>query len=105
MSEYVSVSFGPHADYQFQLNPAETADLSREEARAWLQGEFQRLGCTPTNPVGKLLVLEMVLEIARAIGQEGFGAQPEWARRFAIASLIALDRASLIVDVQGATVG
>lgn len=58
MSEYVSVSFGPDADDQFQLNPAETAELSREAAR-----------------------------------------------RFAIASLIALDRASLIVDVQGATVG
>jgi hypothetical protein len=60
------------------------ADQGR--AREWLHDEFDELECTPSNPVGKVLVLDVILNVAKYGGEQRFAQGGEWARQFAAAS-------------------
>ena len=67
MSQYVIVSFGDNAEYEIPLSGADTAGLSKDEARKWLHQEFDTLECSPSNPMGKVLVHGEYWD-ARAVG-------------------------------------
>lgn len=83
----------------FSVDEAVLEDLSIEKARAWLLDVFDVLGCVPTNPMGKLLAVDLILGIARAAGVARFDAEPEWASRFASAALRLREASVLEVDV------
>lgn len=78
--------------------------LTVDEARAWLDGEFMRLGVTVSRPTGKVLNADKLLGIAEAAGAEGF-ADAAWADAFARAASGALGRTLIRVDVPNASVG
>lgn len=105
MTHAITVTFGPGSDYDFMVSNEEKAGLSRDQARAWLAKEFEALECTPTNPMGKVLVLDMILNVAKYGGEARFQAGGEWAQRFAQAVAVCLDRPALRVDVPGFIVG
>jgi len=105
MSQYVTVCFGSGAEYEFHLSGADTAGLAKDEARKWLHEEFDNLECTPSNPMGKVLVLDVILNVAKYGGEERFKAGGEWARKFAIATAVVLDRPAIKVDVVAFVVG
>jgi hypothetical protein len=84
------------------LRPADSMPL--EDARQWLDAEFQRLGATIGRPTGKVLLVDKVLAIAEAAGAEGF-ADSAWAEAYARAAAGALRRPLIRVDVPNTSVG
>lgn len=105
MAQYVTVTFGEGREYELTLHPADLKDLTKDSARDWLAGEFETLECTPSNPMGKVLVLDMILNVAKYGGEHRFATGSEWARHFASAVAVVLDRPAVSVDVAGFTVG
>jgi hypothetical protein len=80
------------------------APMAQDEARAWLDGEFNRLGCEPIRPSGKVLSADKVLAVAQAAGPEGF-ADAAWADAYLRATTGALGRTLIRVDVPNQSVG
>lgn len=105
MAQYVTVTFGEGREYELTLHSADLDGLTKEGARDWLAGEFDALECTPSNPMGKVLVMDMILNVAKYGGEHRFSTGSEWARRFASAVAVVLDRPVVAVDVAGFTVG
>lgn len=56
--------------------------------------------CVPTNPVGKILLVDMILNVAKYGGEERFKAQGEWVQRFVNAVAASLKRAVVRIDVR-----
>ena len=73
--------------------------MNRDQARTWLTLEFDALECTPSNPMGKVLALDMILCIAKSSGARRFEQGREWARRFAVVTAAALERPLIRVDL------
>jgi hypothetical protein len=105
MSYTVTVVFGGDREYEFALHDAEVAATTKEQARSWLAREFEDLECTPSNPMGKVLVLDMILNVAKYGGESRFEQGAEWAKKFAVVTAAALDRPAVRVDVASFVVG
>lgn len=105
MSYTVTVVFGGEREYEFSLREADVASTTKEQARNWLAKEFEELECTPSNPMGKVLVLDMVLNVAKYGGESRFEQGTEWARKYALHTVVALDRPTVKVDVASFVVG
>lgn len=105
MSHTVTVVFGSEREYEFPLRDADVASTTKEQARSWLAREFEDLECTPSNPMGKVLVLDMVLNVAKYGGESRFEQAGEWARKYALHTAVALDRPTVRVDVSSFVVG
>lgn len=99
MSHSVTVSFAPEREYEIMLHENEITPDSRDQGRAWLAKEFEELECSPTNMMGKVLILDMILNVAKYGGEERFKEGGEWARGFASAVAGALQRPAIKVDV------
>ena len=96
MQGEVKVIFGP--DQQFDLLVAAAEVSAFETARKWLDEQFINNGCEPMRGSGKVLIADKILGIAAAVGPAVF-ADPVWAQAYAIASLGALGKSRLSVDV------
>lgn len=105
MNYAVIVSFDLKREYEIMLHDGEIQSLDKEQARAWLAGEFEVLECVPSNPMGKVLLLDMILNVARYGGEERFEEEGEWARRYAIAVAAVLERPVVRVDIGNFVVG
>ena len=105
MSYTVTVVFSGNREYDFAVSEAEVAEVGKDRARGWLATEFEELECTPSNPMGKGLVLDMVLNVAKYGGETRFEQGGEWARNYALMTAAALDRPGVRVDVAGFVVG
>ena len=105
MSYTVTVVFGGEREYEFSLREADVASTTKEQARTWLPTEFEELECTPSNPMGKVLVLDMVLNVAKYGGESRFEQGTEWAHKYALSTAAALDRPVVRVDVTDFVVG
>ena len=105
MSYAVTVSFDRKREYEIMLHDGEIQGLGKEQARAWLAQEFEDLECVPSNPTGKILLLDMVLNVARYGGEDRFEEAGEWARRYAIAVAVVLERPVVRVDIGNFAVG
>lgn len=105
MSHTITVVFGPGREYEFVVHDQNKASMAKDQARAWLAHEFEALECTPSNPMGKILVLDMILNVGKYGGEERFKQGGEWARRFATAVAVSLDRPAIKVDVAAFLVG
>jgi len=101
----VTVVFRAGREYEFHVHAEDIAGLSKDSARHWLHEEFDALECTPSNPMGKVLVLDVILNVAKYGGEPRFAQGGEWARRFASCVTVALDRPVVRVDVPGFVVG
>lgn len=102
MSYTVTVSFGQNSEYEFKV--PEDRSLTRDDASQWLHREYETLDCAPRNPVGKVLLLDVILDVAKYGGEAHFAAADEWARRFASCCAAALKRDARI-DVLNFVVG
>lgn len=105
MGWQLTVVFGTGREYELIVPDADVADLSKSQARHWLEQEFENLECTPSNPMGKVLVLDMILNVAKYGGEHHFEQQDDWSRRFARAVAVALDRPAIRIDVGNFVVG
>lgn len=105
MTQQVVVSFGPDAEFEFKVHAGDTAGVDGEQARAWFDREFVALGCDLPNPIGKVLVVDLVLSVARDAGARRFRQQPDWASQFARHAAVLLGRSVIRVDIAAGTIG
>ena len=101
MHSEVSVSADNNQQYRIDLEGA--LPMPHEEARRWLDDEFMRLECEPLRASGKVLLADKVLTVARAAGATLL-ADPAWSGQFARATVAALARPVVRVDVPGMAV-
>ena len=101
MSSIVSVVFERNSEYEVIAH----AMSSREEANHWLNGQWEALECEPSNPMGKVLMLDKILSIARYGGERHFAAADDWSRQYANAVATVLERPVVRVDVANRVVG
>lgn len=99
MSYTVTVVFGGNREYEFTPHDAEVAAMTKEQARSWLAKEFEVLECTPSNPMGKVLLLDMILNVAKDGGENRFEQATHWAKKFAVVTAAGLDRPAVRIDV------
>lgn len=101
MSSIVTVVFDRSRDYELIAH----AGLSREDANRWLDAQWEALECEPTNPMGKVLVLDRILGIAQYAGEKRFANPGEWSQQYANAVAAVLDRPAVRVDISDRVVG
>lgn len=105
MLHTVVVSFGPNVEFEYKFNDQEVRSFSREDASQWLQREFEALDCAPRNPIGKILLLDIILDVAKYGGEARFAAGDEWPKRFALCCAATLKRDTIRVDVPNLIIG
>ena len=105
MLYHVIVSFGKDKEYTFEFEPSELAGSTPEEARRWFDKEYADLDCEPGNPVGKVLNIDKILDIARHGGEQRFIDGKSWAAQFARYTALALGRDTIRVDVAAYAIG
>jgi len=105
MSRRVIVSFGQDTEFEYFVTAADVAAQTADAARQWFDREFVALECDVPSPIGKVLIADRVLSVAKYAGAERFREQGEWARQFARNTAVMLDRDLVRVDVPNYTVG
>lgn len=101
----VTVSFGKDRQYLFQFAPGDLAEGSAEQARRWFDKAYAELQCEPGGGVGKVLIIDKILNVARCAGEQRFIDGQAWATQFARHTALALGRATIHVDVEAFGVG
>jgi hypothetical protein len=101
MSSIVVVVFDRSRDYELIAH----AGTSREEANRWLDAQWEALECEPSNPMGKVLVLDRILGIAHYAGEKRFATPSEWSKQYADAVATVLGRPVVRVDIADRVVG
>ena len=91
--------------YEFKFSHTELAAGSPEEARRWFDKEFADLECEPSNPMGKVLIIDKILNVARYGGEQRFIEGKDWAARFARYTALALGRDTVRIDVAAFNIG
>jgi hypothetical protein len=81
------------------------AGQTAEQARRWFDTEFNSLECEPSNPVGKVLIIDKILNVAKYGGEQRFKDKKEWSRQFARNAALALARDTIRVDVAEFSIG
>jgi hypothetical protein len=105
MRYQVIVSFGKDKEYSYEFSQADLDEGSADEARRWFDKEFSDLKCEPTSSVGKVLIIDKILNIARNGGEQRFIDGKSWAAKFARYTALALGRDSIRVDVDALSIG
>lgn len=105
MSRRVIVSFGPDTEFEYKIPAAELTGHSADAARRWFDREFVALECDVPSPIGKVLIADRLLSVAKYAGPERFRDQHEWAEQFARNAAVMLGRDLVRVDVPNYTVG
>ena len=105
MQGTVIVAFAPDREYELRITAGDKPLPTAQEGELWLSQQFVEFGCKPRSMVGKVLVLDRILEVARAAGEKSFSGGSAWAEHYARAVLATLGRSSVHVDVGESTVG
>jgi hypothetical protein len=105
MSYQVTVAFSGGKEHEIHLLESDLIGLTPDRAHLWLDEEWIALECEPLNPVGKILLLDKILSVAKYGGEKRFIQNDEWARQFARCVALLLDRPAIRVDVAALVVG
>ena len=100
----VIVSFARGRDYELRITAGDKPLPTEQEGDLWLSQQFEEFECTPRSLVGKVLVFDKVLEVARAAGEKLFSGDIAWAEAYARAVLSTLKRDVVHVDLTENTV-
>lgn len=99
MHQNVIVSFGKDKVFDFKLTPDDLAGCTGEQARKWFDRQFQELECDVPSPMGKVLVVDRILSVAKYAGERRFRDDADWAQQFARNAAVMLGREVIRVDV------
>jgi hypothetical protein len=89
---------------EFALPVAAPDTMAADEARRWLDEQFVANDCEPLRASGKVLTADKLLALAGTVGPQRFDSDPGWAADYARATLAALGRTMVQVDVDGGAV-
>ncbi|QEL65442.1 hypothetical protein OTERR_19660 [Oryzomicrobium terrae] len=101
----VVVVYGRDREYTFRFTEADLQGTSDTDARRWFDKEFVDLECEPTNPMGKVLIIDKILNVAKYGGEARFGAGNTWGQTFARNTAAALQRPTVRIDVPAFQIG
>jgi hypothetical protein len=104
MHQNVIVSFGKDKVFEYKLTADDLAGYKADEARRWFDREFQELECDVPTPMGKVLVVDRILSVARYSGERRFNEHPDWAAQFARNAAVMMGREVIRVDVEKYTI-
>ena len=104
MEHIVLVKLGNGKEYEFRLHERDLGGATPQSARRWFEQQFNDMGCVPTNPTGKTLLVDLIVGVARAIGDAPFAQGDGLAREFARNALVVLQRRAISVDVEALSV-
>jgi hypothetical protein len=102
MRKVVIVQFEADQPQEFTLH-ADEAQPPADEARRWLDEQFVANECEPLRPSGKVLTADKVMALATTVGPAKF-ADPAWAHAFAKATVAALGRPTVRLDVYSGSI-
>lgn len=105
MACHLSVVFADGQRVDYELHDAEIARFDRDEAKNWLGREFEAAGCVPSNPVGKLLLADRIVGLAKEQPRRDFDPPSPWMKDFLAAAAAALDRPVVIIDLASDSLG
>lgn len=102
MRSNLSIVFGAN---EVSVNlPAGGVALSAEQARRWLDEQFNAYECEPVRASGKVLTVDKLLAVATAIGQRGFEQDEALRLAFARAATAAVAQPVVRIDVDARVV-
>jgi hypothetical protein len=101
----VTVVFEKGRQHDFAFPDSELSGLTNEQARRWFDNEFTVLECEPTNPMGKVLIIDKILHVAQGAGEQRFADRKVWAEQFVRNAALALGRDNIRVDVADFAIG
>jgi hypothetical protein len=105
MARTLTVAFGSGSTFEFTVSDAELAQISDDAAWRWFDREYAELDCQASSPVGKVLVIDKILSVAKFSGEQRFAGDPDWARDYARHAAHLLGRDKVRVDVGNASIG
>jgi hypothetical protein len=105
MACHLSVVFADGAQIDYELSDAEMGGLDAQSAHAWLDQEYEAAGCVPSNPVGKLLMADKIVSLAKSQSRRAFDPPSPWIKDFLRATAAALDRPVITIDCGLHTLG
>jgi len=104
MVRTLTVVFGSGKEFEFTLGDDELAAVTEDAAWRWFDREYAELDCQASSPVGKVLVIDKILNVAKFSGESRFAGNPDWAQEFASHAGRLLDRDRVRVDVSNAAI-
>lgn len=103
MRQTVVIQFAPERTHEITVH-ADQPEMSSFEARQWLDEQFVAEECEPLRSMGKVLTVDKVMALARTVPAARFTEDEAWAQAFARATLAALGRRLVTVDLHGNTI-
>ena len=76
MARTLTVVFGSGKEFEFTLGDSELAAVTEDAAWRWFDREYAELDCQASSPVGKVLVIDKILNVAHA-----FQKRTDWHLR------------------------
>ncbi len=104
MEHVILVKLGKGREYEFRLHERDLAGATPQSARRWFEQQFADMGCVPTNPTGKTLLVDLIVGVARAIGDKPFQGGEGLARDFARNAIAVLQKPAVTIDVESLSV-
>jgi hypothetical protein len=105
VQQLVTVSFGPAREYEFRFSSSGVVGQGQDAARQWFEREFLALECDLPTPIGKVLLADRILSVAKYAGERRFKEDHTWSEQFAKNAAAVLDRDAVRVDVANYTLG
>ncbi len=105
MGCHVTIVTGKGERHEFDLHDADLAGMDARKAQEWLGQEFEAAGCVPTNPVGKLLLADKILCLAKTQKDAVYAEPTPWVNSFVRAAAAAIGRAVLTIDLGNHSLG
>lgn len=102
---HINVNFGKDREYEFRVHEADMAGIGRDDAQRWFDEQYVSLGCEPINPMGKVLLSDKLLSVARSMGAEAFSRDTDWSRSFARYAAVLVGRPNIAINVPDTSVG
>lgn len=105
MEHHITVRFSDDQECEFRLHDGDTADITWEQAQAWIDEEYVNTGYEAANPVGTTPLADKILRLAMAYGPQPFVSNTAWAKRFARCTGRAIGKIDIAVDVARQVIG
>ncbi len=105
MGCHVTVVTSRGERHEHELLDADLDGWDARKAQDWLGQEFEKAGCVPTNPVGKLLLADKILCLAKTQDEAAYAAPSGWTADLLRAAAAAIGRPLLTIDLGSHSLG
>lgn len=100
MRQTVVIQFAPQHTHEITVHADQPA-MPAHEARRWLDEQFVAQQCEPLRTTGKVLTADKVMALAQTVPATKFTDDEAWSQAYARATLAALGRPLVTVDLHG----